>query len=69
LSAAIQVPSTSREMTRLIGKDCLFCGNRPVTKEHIWPDWIVREFKPFTKRTDKKVTGVNRTGIFGERVS
>src|SRR5687767_13069259 len=23
---------------------CLFCSETKLTKEHIWPDWIVREF-------------------------
>lgn len=23
---------------------CIFCGGRPVTKEHLWPAWMAREF-------------------------
>jgi hypothetical protein len=22
---------------------CVFCGRTPVTKEHLWPDWLRRE--------------------------
>jgi hypothetical protein len=32
---------------------CLFCDNTKLTKEHVWPTWIVREFKKHMGRTAK----------------
>ena len=31
-----------------MGRICAFCGRGPVTAEHVWPEWIVKQF-PITR--------------------
>lgn len=37
-------------------KECIFCGQSGMSKEHFWPDWIGKEFGK--SATDKYVEGV-----------
>lgn len=36
-----------------MARRCIFCGNAPVTLEHVWPQWLLRRYR---------VTGLVRTG-------
>jgi hypothetical protein len=48
----------------------MFCGGIPVTKEHLWPDWLRRETRirePFERRIEQETDGVEtRDVIFME---
>jgi hypothetical protein len=40
---------------------CVFCGSRPLTKEHLWPDWLRRKVKindAFRYRLENEIDGV-----------
>ncbi len=46
-------------------KDCLFCGGKPVTKEHVIPDWlggVMARGKPQPSAPDRVVKMVNERG-------
>lgn len=30
-------------------RSCIFCGGTPVTREHVWPQWLARELGPASK--------------------
>src|SRR4051794_130046 len=39
---------------------CLFCGGTPVTREHLWPDWLRRKVQiaiPFPHHIEEEVDG------------
>lgn len=45
---------------------CIFCGGTPVTREHLWPDWLRREAaitQPFDHRIEHEVDGVETRDV------
>src|SRR5687767_11456871 len=42
---ASPLASFSFVLYRMPAKSCLFCPTTDLTKEHLWPDWLVTEFK------------------------
>ena len=39
----------------------MFCAGTPVTREHLWPDWLRRETQirePFERRIEQETDGV-----------
>lgn len=48
------------------GKGCIFCGGTPLTREHLWPDWLRRQLKiqmPFSVRIEQEEDGVETRDI------
>jgi hypothetical protein len=45
---------------------CIFCGRTPVTREHLWPDWLQRDLEirePFEIRIEQEHDGVETRDI------
>jgi hypothetical protein len=45
---------------------CVFCGRTPVTREHLWPDWLRREAglrEGFEFRIEQDADGVQTRDI------
>jgi hypothetical protein len=45
---------------------CIFCGGTPVTREHLWPDWLRRELaitESFDHRIEGEVDGLETRDI------
>ena len=45
---------------------CIFCGGRPLTREHLWPDWLRRELQiqqPFDFRIEQERGGVETRDV------
>jgi hypothetical protein len=45
---------------------CIFCGGTPVTREHLWPDWLRREVEirqGFAHRIEQEADGVETRDI------
>ena len=45
---------------------CIFCGGTPVSREHLWPDWLRREAattESFDHRLEQEVDGVETRDI------
>jgi hypothetical protein len=45
---------------------CVFCGGTPVTREHLWPDWLRREVEirqSFGHRIEQEADGVETRDI------
>lgn len=45
---------------------CIFCGGTPVTREHLWPDWLRREAaiaEAFDYRIEQEADGVETRDI------
>jgi hypothetical protein len=45
---------------------CIFCGGTPLTREHLWPDWLGRELQirePFSIRIEQEKDGVETRDI------
>src|SRR4051794_34926714 len=38
-----------------MARSCVFCGRAPVTKEHVWPDWMRRREGIREARTHRQV--------------
>ena len=46
--------------SRLMSNSCVFCGGTPVTREHLWPDWLRREVEirqGFEHRIEQEADG------------
>src|SRR4051812_25295706 len=44
-----------------MARTCIFCGETPVTREHLWPDWLRRLVDvpvPFRHHLEQEVDGV-----------
>jgi hypothetical protein len=49
-----------------MSETCVFCGRTPVTREHLWPDWLRREANirlPFEYRIEQEHDGVETRDI------
>lgn len=45
---------------------CIFCGAVPLTREHLWPDWLRRELEikqPFPHRIEQERDGVETRDV------
>jgi hypothetical protein len=45
---------------------CIFCGSTPVTKEHLWPDWLRREAEigqPFEHLIEDETDGAETRDV------
>jgi hypothetical protein len=42
-------------------KSCLFCPSTKLTKEHLWPDWLVTEFKRLAPPKRGRYTGTHQS--------
>jgi len=45
---------------------CIFCGGVPVSREHLWPDWLRREaeiHEPFEFRIEQETDGVETRDV------
>lgn len=45
---------------------CIFCGSTPLTKEHLWPDWLRRKVElgqPFEHRIEDEIDGVEARDV------
>ncbi len=49
---------------------CVFCGNRPLSKEHIWPNWLRKHLKsgaPYNMHTASLLALDGGKAFWGER--
>lgn len=52
--------------TRPTGRACIFCGCTPLTREHLWPQWISRTFPELRRPGNQnRVIVRKRTAPFG----
>ena len=52
--------------TRPMPDGCIFCGSTPLTKEHLWPDWLRRKVElgqPFEHRIEDEIDGVEARDV------
>jgi hypothetical protein len=54
-----------RRWEDVITRRCVFCGNTPVTQEHIWPRWLIAELPlpPRAERDERQRDVVIRTEL------
>jgi hypothetical protein len=59
-SAAFKRFDTSSELAMArTSKDCIFCGQSPTTREHIWADWLVQYIPKTMPKHNSTTTMLN----------
>jgi hypothetical protein len=43
-------------------RECIFCGSRPVTLEHVWGDWLNRKYKSYNPKARVSHRIINKLG-------